>query len=173
MKIKYIEVLDIWVEGLNKFFYDNNEFLNLDNLDYELNICSMEYKEIFHKKYMKSDWQGNHCYRAITLSKKKKIFVFLNDGETFPSLLWVIVHELTHAQISQNLFLKNILRKNFNTLLRTNNIKTVQEYEQKLKDDIFHDSILEEQIANQMATTFIGENYDRSWWRNQLLNKVS
>lgn len=146
-----------------------NPILGLGSMfNWEIYFCSLNQKETLHKEYMQSPFKGNNSYRALTHTKHKKTFIFLNDKETIDSILWVFLHELTHINILHNEYLNKICKTNFNKILVQNNIKTIQEYESKLDDDNFHELFMEEQLANNFATEIIGFNYNRIWWRNQL-----
>lgn len=113
------------------------------------------------------------CYRALTFPFKKIIYVYFNEGETIESLKWLIAHELSHANLRNNPFIEMTLQKNFKEYLEQNKVKSQTEYENLLKNDKFHENMLEEQICNSFATTIVGFNYDRTWWRNQFKQKVS
>lgn len=137
------------------------------NIEQEVFICEQSHKIEFHKEYMKTPWLGNYGYRAITFGNLKKTFVFLNDGETIDSILWVVVHELTHANLRDNPFMRKVLNMNLTKTMHDMNINP-NEYEKLIQNDEFHEKLLEEQICNEFATNVMGFSYDRYWWREQL-----
>lgn len=165
-----MDVSKEWKYEIKEFISYLNKYLGQEDLSYELVIANQNCKETFHKKYMRSKYQGDYSYRAVTLENHRLIYVFINEGETLDSIKWVITHELTHANLRENLFLKRILINSFNVTLKKYNIKTVDEYERELKNDVFHEDLLEEQICNRFATEVVGYNFDRIWWRQQLKN---
>lgn len=166
MKINITSLNDFETNELKEFL-TTITILNT-SLDYELNILDETMKEQIHKKYLKSKWVDKYSYRAFTLPMEKVIYVFFNEGETIESLKWVIAHELTHANLRTSNYLKVILNHNRQLVMSQYNITCQKEYEKKLKDDSFHEDMLEEKICNKFATDLIGKNYDRNWWRNKI-----
>lgn len=168
IKIKGLNFTKNEMSELNNFF---EVIHNLNkNLNYELNICNENMKEFIHNKYLNTKFKKKNSYRGFTLPSNKIIFVYYNKGENLESLKWIIIHELTHANLRENIFLKSILSLNLRNTMHKYNISSQQEYEKMLGNDNFHEDMLEEQICNEFATNFIGENYDRIWWRNQIKN---
>lgn len=155
---------------LNSFLH-NIMLLNTD-LEYTVYLLEESLKEKIHKKYFTTKFSNENCYRAFTFPAKKVIFVFYNRGETLESLKWLISHELTHANLRQNKYLRSLLNLNLRREMNENNISSLENYEKMLESDSFHENLLEEQICNEFATNMIGKNYDRLWWKKQL-RKIS
>lgn len=150
-----------------KGFLDSVVSLN-SNLEYTLYVLEEELKGKIHKKFFKTEFKNENSYRAFTFPAKKVMFVFYNRGETIDSLKWLVSHELSHANLRENLYLRTLLNLNFKRELSMNNIRTQEEYENMLESDSFHEDLLEEQICNAFATNLVGKNYDRYWWKKQL-----
>lgn len=136
-------------------------------LDYTLNILDVEKKKKIHKKYFKIDLDDKNAYRAFTCPYKNVIFVFFNENESMESLKWLIAHELTHANLRENKYLRTLLNLNLKREMSRNNVSNLEEYQELIKNDYLHEEMLEEQICNEFATNLIGKNYDRLWWRKQ------
>lgn len=142
------------------------------NLDYTLNILNEDKKAKIHKKYFKTVLKDKNSYRAFTYPYEKCVFIFFNENENIESLKWLIAHELTHANLRDNTYLKNILNLNLKRELSKNNIDNLEKYNDMIKNDTLHEEMLEEQICNEFATNMIGKNYDRLWWRKQFKKNI-
>lgn len=167
MKINVNDTKLINIERIRKMI----NVLHGDSIDFEINYCSLSHKEVFHKKHLKSVYNPT-SYRAVTIPSEKKIFIFENTGETEESILWLTIHELSHAAIRETPYLGKI----FSIILKASIHKATKGnpnlYDTLIGDDNFHDSLLEEQLCNNLATCMIGKDYGRKWWRNQLKQVV-
>lgn len=170
INIFFNEIEKELTKTLRDIFNSINEQTGLkkSKIKWDIYFYPLKIKEEIHNKYMQTPFNGNRSYRALTHTKHKKTFIFLNEGENIHSLSWVIAHELTHINILQNNYLNSICKNNYFKTLNERSMSN-GDYEKNLKNDDFHDSLLEEQIANSIATGLIGKNYGREWWRNQLL----
>ena len=123
--------------------------------------------EIFHRREVRRLWAknmpnrpypGDYAFRAWT--RGSHVTILVDDTETPGSVLWVIAHELTHADINKAPFLDIALR----------GIPKPERYEH---EDQAHEAWPEEQIANLVADQWaprLGSRpgLNRLWWRERV-----
>lgn len=100
-------------------------------------------------------------------TERKHLLIFKKDNvETEESVKWLIMHEITHAYVSEYLLklrdLENLAVNELATRLEINAYKEIVE------NDGLHEDLPEEVFANAIATAIVGGNYDRFWWRKRI-----
>lgn len=167
MEIKTIGEVKVDINVLEDFLIKTDA----KDISGEIYICELAAKKELHPKYMKNPYKNNRQYRAYSYPPENKVFIFINEGETMESLLWLLAHELSHHNIRQNKYLKKCCNVAMSQLLASKNItwdEFIANYDVYVADDNFHDSILEEQICNAFATSLVGYDFGRKWWKEQL-----
>lgn len=99
-------------------------------------------------------------------TKHKHLLIFKKDNvETEESVKWLIMHEITHAYVSEYLLklrdLEDLAVNELATRLKINSYKEIVE------NDGLHESLPEEALANTVATMIVGADYNRFWWRKK------
>ena len=126
---------------------------------------------------------GYQYIRDKKMSKKykhsRREIVLHNLFETKESLAWILLHEVMHSMIQTDLRNKGfdwlpeaIHSMNWvweDRINRTHKTMTASEY---YNTDEGHELKPEEILCNLYATSLIGENYDRHWWR-KTKNKIT
>lgn len=92
--------------------------------------------------------------------EKSHIVVLVDDTETDESVLWLVVHELTHFALDHARFLRYMLA------LERDEIGQSHDYDQS--DDEEHERNPEEVLCNRFATVFTGADRGRKWWRARM-----
>ncbi len=108
----------------------------------------------FEKRPARSDFY----YRAANRGKETTVYV--DEHETPESVKWLLLHEMTHANISAAPQLAAVIRSK----PKPANYKT---------DDDAHESVWEEQIANGCADWIgarigVPSGLNRRWWRQRV-----
>lgn len=100
-------------------------------------------------------------------TERKHLLIFKKDNvETEESVKWLIMHEITHAYVSEYLLKLRDLE-----VLAVNELATrleINSYKGIVENDGLHESLPEEALANAIATAIVGGNYDRFWWRKRI-----
>lgn len=107
---------------------------------------------------------------------ENKIILFYTRYETIDSLVHSILHELCHYIFSQNLLNISLLRLLNGGFLKEKGViedfkedyTTITNYEQITTKDEIHENLIEERLCDYFAKTIVGEDYSRSWWRENI-----
>jgi hypothetical protein len=99
-----------------------------------------------------------YAFRAFANGRRAVLFV--DASETRDSVLWLLVHELTHLELPQSRLLEEVYR----------NRERDPAY---LHSDEAHEADLEERFANQIADAMMARigrptGLDRRWWRSRV-----
>ena len=126
---------------------------------------------------------GYQYLRAKNMGRKEKHskseFIIHNLFETEESAAWVFLHEVMHAMIHADMhgyhsYLPHAIHS-MNWVhedrieIEYNNSES---YEKLYRLDEIHERNPEEQFCNLYATSLIGINYDRHWWRANMAPKL-
>lgn len=143
---------------------------NIKNID--IVIASEKRKPMYwmlNEYYQTLPFPGHNIFRAWSSHDEKSIVIFKDEVETEESLIWLLIHELTHLEIRlapwlliySGLFYEaENIRKNLNVSLH--------DYCQMIREnDDLHENDPEEKLCNYVATTLVGKSYDRHWWRER------
>lgn len=112
----------------------------------------------------RTDYRGEATPEFFTLHKTKY--------ETYDSLCWLFFHELGHL-ILMNTAFEGVFKGAKATYYKDKGFEGVDGI-YWVHDDYYdyyqehHDEDPEEKIVSMFATFVIGENYDRSWWYNNI-----
>ena len=104
-----------------------------------------------------------YAFRAF--AKGRRALLFVDPTETKDSVLWLLVHELTHLELPQSRLLHEVYR----------NRERDPAY---LHSDEAHEADLEERFANQIADVMMARfgrptGLDRRWWRKRVQSMLS
>lgn len=131
-------------------------------------------REVYMENY-DGEYPGDMAFRAYIDRNPKTnlltICIFMDRAETPNSILWLLMHEFAHYNIRHT---DMSPLGYFFALKRDEWLKglgiTPQEYVDSVhlrnRDDL-HEAEPEEVTVNNVATTIVGECYDRAWWRRQ------
>jgi hypothetical protein len=98
------------------------------------------------------------AYRGFCNHYHAKIVLIVDDVgvETYRSVQWVFWHELGHMAVSEmDLIDDTFAREDDRAKL----------HEQKGDPDTLHEALAEEQFVNRIATSIVGEDLNRLWFR--------
>lgn len=113
-------------------------------------------------------------YRAYSI--ENKIIIFYTKYENIDSMIHVLLHELCHYILGKN-SITSLLMKTLNGgFLKEkgivndfkSNYELIPNYEQLTTNDDIHENLVEERLCDYFATTVIGEDYSRHWWRENI-----
>lgn len=175
--IRFTKVTDIEnniIEKINKLaqenIYFNSIMAQIINDDLIIHIGTEE--ELLNDVYNKTKTLTQ--YRAYNIGNK--ITIFYTKYENIDSLVFVLLHELCHY-----IFRKNQLTVNLIQLLNggfykekgiikdfKSNYESTPNYEQLTTKDEIHENLIEERLCDYFAKTIVGEDYSRSWWRENI-----
>ena len=115
-------------------------------------------RDLWSKNMPGRQFPGDYAFRAWT--RGDRITILADSTETPGSILWVLAHELTHADINRAPFMDIALRS----------IPRPDGYE---RDDKAHEAWPEEQIANLVADQWAPRlgarpGLNRLWWRRRV-----
>jgi hemerythrin len=171
-----IEICNKIKASLEKSANDNFAFMQIFNMlkNSNLKIHIKDENEMIEDSRNKSKTLTE--FRAYQLSNV--INLFLTKYETQESLIYNFYHELCHALLRVNpltLLLTYIL--NGDLLLKAGkDIELKKPYweqigfEEITKHDDVHDDLPEEKICYCFAEALTGTNYDRKWWRQNIIS---
>jgi hypothetical protein len=99
-----------------------------------------------------------YAFRAF--AKGRRAILFVDSTETRDSVLWLLVHELTHLELPHSRLLFEVYRNR-------------ERHPDYLKSDEAHEADLEEQFANQIADAMMERlgrptGLHRTWWRERV-----
>ncbi len=154
----------------------NNIYLNTImyhiNNEKDLSIHIGTEEELLNDSYNKTGTLTQ--YRGYTV--ENKINLFYTRYENIDSLIHSLMHEFCHYIFSQNQLTINLMcilngeflkEKGIISDFKTDYL-TMPDYEQLTTRDEIHENLIEEKICDYFATTIIGKNYDRQWWRENI-----
>lgn len=106
---------------------------------------------------------GFYAFRAYT--RDRDVVILSDWTETSQSLIWLLLHELTHVQVNNTPMLDRALR-------------SIERPVNYLTSDEAHESWPEEKLANlsadQLAPRYASRpGLNRIWWRSRLSDQVS
>lgn len=104
------------------------------------------------------------AYRGFCEHFHGKIVLIVDDVgvETRDSLQWIFWHELGHMAVSEMDLIDN-------TFMREDDANRVHEKARELgwNDDIKHEALSEEIFVNRIATSIVGQDLNRLWFRTR------
>lgn len=125
-------------------------------------------RELYTQQFPNEEYPGDDAFRAFFDVPSSKVVIFL-DGETFESVLWIFVHEMTHVILHQRAPLLDwylgTLRYEWLLELGIDPEAWKHDKNLQLRDEI-HENDPEESLCNRVATAVMGgADYSRTWWR--------
>lgn len=93
-------------------------------------------------------YKGPYSYRAFCDHPTEKIVMLIDDTETVWSIIWVLLHEMTHAALNMNTFLREAMHR-----------------EEQIE--------AEERFCDHIATLYVTVSYNLAWWRPRVQEKLS
>lgn len=118
--------------------------------------------EIQGSRAPRPDVPPAYSYRAFAKQREREIHVLLDETETADSLLWIVLHELTHIALNDARFLRYMFAHEDESAGRDGAFVPGRD------DDAAHEALAEEQFCNRVASSFFLGNapsFDRAWWR--------
>jgi hypothetical protein len=115
------------------------------------------YCEGIEKEPVPTDY---YAFRAWGDYPNRRVVLLEDESEIAESLWWLLFHELSHIALAHAPY----LRWGFAFQKQSMGREDVDER----WDDEMHESDPEEMLCNQIATAFMGRQFDRKWWRSRI-----
>jgi len=174
--------MDFNVKGID-LNHIKEEFNRINSAEFwgiEINvsiyIINSKYKRFIYERdifYKNTEYPGDNSFRAFYQPVTNEIFIFVDKYENTTSLIWLIIHELTHHAIINNKILYQFAIFKLEECLKEKFNLTLEEYYNNSKlntlDDV-HEENPEKKICNDVANTLMKECYDLKWWRHRIEN---
>lgn len=141
-----------------------------------------KYKRFFFERWYFSDgnditndatvaakYPGDDAFRAWCRTSQREIFIFVDECENDDSIIWLIMHELTHIDIHHSNIMNFFLGIQRDQWLKNIKLSPDDYFSPTMMNrDELHEADPEEQVCNNVASTFLcGKTYDRAWWRKR------
>lgn len=122
----------------------------------------------------------NPDINSITRSRgyqNHQIVIYCTRYETINSIKWIFLHELAHFIFDTNLSIMSVLyficEKYYKDIGQYNGESdyyyTNKDLNEKyISSDEIHENDPEEKLANEFASSLIGCDYSRPWWRERI-----
>ena len=173
---KNADIVNDIINKINKLAQDNIYFnsimfqINNNNSDLIIDICTED--ELLNDVYNKSNTLTQ--YRAYTI--RNKINLFYTRYENIDSLIYLLLHELCHYIIGQDPMTANLIQILNAGFYKEKGIindfkkpyELTPNYEQLTTKDEIHENLVEERLCDYFATTVVGKDYSRQWWRENI-----
>jgi len=122
--------------------------------------------------YQTMPFPGQDVFRAWNDYEDKTVIVFVDEAETDESIFWLIIHEIMHIEIRSGwLLLYSGLYREVEKKARKLDLSFGGYLNLIRRDDDLHESDPEEEICNRVATSLIGKDCGRKWWRSRKASK--
>ena len=168
LEIEIMEKINELAKG-NIYFNTIMYYIN-NNKDILINIGTEDelLKDSYNKTGTLTQYRGYNVENRINL--------FYTRYENIDSLIHSLLHEFCHYIFSQNALTINLMHILNGGILKEKGIiddfktdyLTMPNYEQLTTKDEIHEDLIEEKICDYFATTIIGKDYNRQWWRENI-----